>query len=224
MRCSASSTSACRRAGLSILGSLVVLSAIGAPVRAATYHMVDSQTNTGDMRIDMLGYSYGSGQWNFNLKASNTGSQTYNDVNLVFQFVWDTATTPRPSLTFASSNSWALGSTDSLSIASYSVGAGPSQSPFAFPHSDADTPLTWGDGAFQSVATVQATDSFPALALGNFTPGATENFTLVCPANNFNPNLVGFYVAVPEPSSIALAMFAGAGLLGYAWRRRQSKN
>jgi hypothetical protein len=223
MRRRLSSISACRHVGLVVLGSLIVLAAMSLPARAATYHMVDAQTNTGGMVLQLLSNSYSGGQWTFGLQASNTGTQTYNDVNLVFQFAWDTATTPRPSLTFASSNSWTLSGSDSFSIGSYAVGAGPSQSPIAFPHSNADTPLTWGGDAFQGLATVQATDSFPAVALGSFPPSATQSFTLVCPANNFNPNLVGFFVAVPEPSSIALVLCAGAGLLGYGWRRRSAR-
>jgi hypothetical protein len=207
--------------GVGVLGSLIALAAMSLPARAATYHMVDAQTNTGGMVLSGTGNNSG-GQSTITLIASNTGTQTYNDVNLVFQFVWDAATAPETALGFTSSNSWA-GSGDTFSVGSYSIGAGPSLSPIAFPHSNADTPLTWGGNLSQALATVQITDSFPAIPLGNFAPSATESFTLICPSNIAKADVVGFFVTVPEPSSIVLALFAGAGLLGYGWRRRSAR-
>jgi hypothetical protein len=47
-----------------------------------------------------------------------------------------------------------------------------------------------------------------------------ETFSLTCPSTNFTPDIVGLYIAVPEPSTIALLVFSGFGLFGYVWRRR----
>ena len=47
-----------------------------------------------------LSYSYAAGQWTFTLQAQNTGSQTYNNVEFVPEFLWDTATSPYPALSW----------------------------------------------------------------------------------------------------------------------------
>ena len=156
------------------------------------------------------------------MTASNTGSQTYNDVNLVGQFVWNNNNPANEvPLNYTAYNTWANGTPDNFSISSYAICAGPSTAPVLFPWTDADTPLTWTRTG--NPATVSSSDSFPAIPLGDFGPGATENFSLNCPSDYFDPDAVGFFVAVPEPSTFVLLMVGGAGLLGYLWRRRGAK-
>jgi hypothetical protein len=212
-----------RKTRFTLFASLALVSAMSLSARAAAYHMVDADTATGDMTIGVVSSSYSGGKWNFTLKATNTGSNTYNDVNLMLQFVWDKATSPESALTYTNSNSW--GGTvnsvsDSFSFSGYGIGANPPTTPLVpFPWTNANTPLTWSTGS-QSLATISATNTLPTVPLGNFGPGATENFNLACPSNNFTPDVLGFYVAVPEPSTIALLVFGGVGLFGYVWRRR----
>ncbi len=74
----------------------------------------------------------------------------------------------------------------------------------------------------EALATVQSTDYCPAVPLGNFAPGASESFTVTCPANAFDPQVTGFFVVpVPEPSTFALLIAGGVGLLGCVWRRKR---
>ena len=100
-----------RRISFTFFTFLAILGAAPLSARAALFHMVDVQTATGDMVLTLINSatSYSGGQWNFTLQASNTGSDTYNDVNLMLQFVWDQAKPPAPpesALTYTSSNSW----------------------------------------------------------------------------------------------------------------------
>jgi hypothetical protein len=213
------------RSSSRLLASLVLVAALAASASASTFHMVDAQTNTGDMiiAVDQAQSSYSGGQWHFALTATNTGTQTYNDVNLVGQFLWDTATSPQTALTYSNSNSWKSGA-DLFSFASYAIGAGPNMSPVPFLWTDANTPLTWGSVAgspSQQPATISSSDTLPAIPLGNFGPGASETFTLNCAVPNyFVPDVVGLFVAVPEPSTFVLLLAGGAGLLVFIRRRR----
>jgi hypothetical protein len=213
-----------RKTSFTFFATVALLSAMTLSARASTFHMVDSQTASGDMTIALLSHSQTGSQWTITLKATNTGSNTYNNVNLVEQFVWDQVTMPEPALTYASSNSWSgTGSiaSDSFTFTGYGLGANPATTPLVpFPWTNANTPLTWGGTPSQGLATVSSTDTLPAIPLGNFGPLATESFNLAYTANNFNADILGFYVAVPEPSTVALLVFSGIGLFGYVRRRR----
>ena len=44
--------------------------------------------------------------------------------------------------------------------------------------------------------------------------------TNILPATNAQVDFI-FVAAVPEPSTFALLVVGGAGILGYAWRRRR---
>jgi hypothetical protein len=216
-----------RKIGFASFGVFVFLSAMSLPVQASTFHMVDAQNATGDMTLDVLSQGYSGGQWNFTLKATNTGSNTYNNVNLMLQFVWDQLTSPESALTYTNSNSWGgtvvSGTTtnsDSFSFGGYGIGASPATTPLvAFPWTAANTPLTWSSPS-QATASISSGNTLPTVPLGNFGPGATENFSLAMPSNDFAVDVVGLYVAVPEPSSVVLLVLSVLGLSGYAWRRR----
>jgi hypothetical protein len=218
------SASVSRRSALTFLGAVALVGGVSLSAQATTFQMVDSQTDTGNMTIGVVSASYSGGQWDFTLKASNTGASTYYDVNLMLQFVWDQATNPESALSYTNSNSWSgvvLSNTDNFSFASYAIGAGPSSPLVPFAWTSANTPLSWTTPS-QGLATVSSSDTLPTVPLGNFGPGATEDFSLVCPSNSFNPDVIGFYVAVPEPSTSVLLLAGGAGLLGYAVRRRKA--
>ena len=60
---------------------------------------------------------------------------------------------------------------------------------------------SWGGNLTQALASVAPASACPAIPLGNFGPGATENFTLTCPSSNFNPAVVGFFVQ-PQPGTV----------------------
>jgi hypothetical protein len=78
-------------------------------------------------------------------------------------------------------------------------------------------PLTDTNGSF--TASVNSTDSVPLVELGDFAPGVSKSFTI-----NFNEPIGGsptpfhfvsdaFFVAVPEPSTIALGALSGLTIL-----------
>lgn len=226
MRCRRFVVSGLCRAGLSLLAAVALSGWTSLPAHASSFQMVDAQTDTGNMTIGVVSSSYSGGQWNFTLTASNTGATTYNDVNLMLQFVWDKSTSPESALSYTNSNSWSgvvNSTTDNFSFASYAIGAGPSSPLVPFAWTSANTPLSWGGTPSQQLETVSSADTFPTVPLGNFGPGATEDFSLACPSNDFPVDVVGFYVAVPEPSAFALLLAAGAGLSTCAWRRRAMK-
>ncbi len=214
-----------RKIGFTLFATVALLSAMTLSARAALYHMVDVQTATGDMVLDLVNsataYDNVNGRWNFTLQATNTGSDTYNNVNLMLQFIWSQATNPEGALTYTNSNSWAgtvNSVSDSMTFSGYGIGASPATTPLVpFPWTIADTPLTWSTGS-KALASISSTDTVPTVPLGNFGPGATETFKLAAPSNNFLPNVVGFFV-VPEPSSAMLLVAGGIGIAGYVRRR-----
>jgi hypothetical protein len=211
-----------RKTGFSIFAFITVLGAMSLSARAGTFHMVDATNATGDMTLSSTG-TYSGGQWNFTFTATNTGSNTYNNVNLMWQFVWDQATNPFSALTYTNSNSW--GGTvnsvsDSFSFGGYGIGASPATTPLVpFAWTDADTPLTWNTPT-HALASISSTDTIPTVPLGNFGPGQSENFSIAMPINHYYlPDAVGFFVAVPEPSTIMLLALGVVGMSGYFWRR-----
>ena len=121
-------------------------------------------------------------------------------------------------MTYTNSNSWGgtvNSTTDSFSFSGYGIGSNPATTPLlAFPWTIANTPLTWSSPS-KAVASISSGDTLPTVPLGNFGPGAMETFNLACPSSNFVPDIVGLYVAVPEPSTIMLAFFIGLGMLAY---------
>ena len=196
--------SGCRRVGIAVFGSVVFMGALSLSARAGTYSMVDAETGTGDMviSVDTADSSYGSGAWTISLVATNTGTQTYKDVSLVGQFVWDKATSPFTALGYTSSNNWA-GSGDNFSISQYQItsgtNAGLPQPPVPILVSSTNDPLSWGDNVTEGIATVQSTDYCPDIPLGDFGPGASETFTITCPSNPFYPQATGFFVVPSSP-------------------------
>ncbi len=207
------------RIAATLFVSAMLMAALALSARASTFQMVDAQTNSGDMVLNYFGgASYNAGQWTIPLQASNTGSQTYNDVNLVEQFVWDNSngTNELPLAWSTANQNWTNSVPETFAM---SNATGGTLTPFLL--SDANTPLTWSKTG--NPETVLSTDVVPAIALGNFGPGATQNFTLTCPASpGFPPDVVGFFVAVPEPLTVALLAVGGVALLGYRWRRRRA--
>jgi hypothetical protein len=205
------------RIGATVFGSVLLMGALSLSARASEFNMVDAQTASGDMVLDLLSYSNTNSQYTFTLQAANTGSQTYNDVDLVEQFVWDNSSPSNEvPLTWSTPNQNWTNASDTFAISGATGGTLTS-----FLLSDANTPLTWSKTG--NPETVQSTDVMPAIALGSFGPGATQDFTMTCPSN-FPPDVVGFFVAapnaVPEPSTFVLLTVGGLGLLGYRWRRR----
>jgi hypothetical protein len=84
-----------------------------------------------------------------------------------------------------------------------------------FTHSSDKVSFTLTDtsGTWASASDVLARNASGVLAAGHV-------FVTSSPANAANGAINTGYVATPEPTSLALLGFGAAGLVGYAWRRR----
>jgi hypothetical protein len=195
----------------------VVLGLSASAALATTYYNVDEAVG-GPMELDLLGASYdaGAGQWTISLRGTNTSAGTLYDVHWVQQFIWDSSQSPWPAFDWDDTNRvWEYGA---LSWTTYGVMG----QNLLMAMSDTDTPLSWSV-AGRETAYVQATDSLPALSLGDFAPFEVKDFTLYSQVSSQYPAQIGgFFVAVPEPAAIlSLASAAVFGLLAAARRRRR---
>ena len=159
------------------------------------YQMVDASNATGNMNLSLNSSDYGittPNAWTFSITATNTGAQAYNNVEFVTPYLWDNATTPSTAARGIILLSSGPAIPTTLRLAP-DTGSGPT-CPY-LPIRQTNEPLTWGDNVSLGVETAAFTQSFPAIPLGTIGPGDTVAFTLTCPANNFNPNIVGFFTS-----------------------------
>jgi hypothetical protein len=214
----------CSPVSLAIVLSLGVLLPFA---QGSTYHTVDSQVNNGPMVLARHDYSYDSVNhlWEFDLLGTNTSaSETLFDVHLVQQFVWD-FTNEANQIPYA----WDDGAklwrhpNNIATLATYNVQG--QMGLMSMDRAIVDTPLSWtltlAEGG--TTATVLAADLLPSVSLGDFAPGQTKAFIVYMASAQQNPiDTVAFFVAVPEPSTLALLAAGAVVLLGCAWRRRKT--
>ena len=137
MRCNMVLVSGWLRIGATVFGSVLLMGALSLSARASEFNMVDAQTASGDMVLDLLSYSNTNSQYTFTLQAANTGSQTYNDVDLVEQFVLDNSSPSNEvPLTWSTPNQNWTNASDTFAISGATGGTLTS-----FLLSDANTPL-----------------------------------------------------------------------------------
>lgn len=152
-----------------------------------------------------------SGVWTLTAGAQNNDVVPYYDVKFLVQFIYDSAA----GLSFNDA-------TDTWSGGGNSATIGGSSGTFSMMNTDA--PLSWTvTSPTTRTATLGASDTVPYIQIGNIAAGQTVNFSLTLNQTpRFVPfNLVGSFVAVPEPSSIALALLGAVGLAVLARRRRR---
>jgi hypothetical protein len=108
---------------------------------------------------------------------------------------------------------WASDSTFGVTyrlVASYNYDTGAAQL-WLNPSSESDTSLTSVNGF--------ANDAFTGFAFREASNGSTESIDNITIANTFSEALTG--VAVPEPSTLAMAASGGLALLGLGFKRRK---
>jgi len=196
------------------LAAVVCSVVLAASASAGTYYTVDSELG-GPMQLGFLSSSYDNGlnRWTLNMSATNTGASPLADVHFVMQFIWDLTEQP-PAPAFA----W----NDSAKIWEYPAKQwywdmyGVAGQNLLMPLSRAvvDTPLSWTEPGLQT-AYVQATDSVPAFALGDFAGGQMKTFTMYADVpTQFNFNAAGYFVAaVPLPAAAGMGLLAACGIL-----------
>ena len=214
--------------------ALVALLLAARPAQAAfvTAYGVDSGLG-GNMVLSLTApETFAGGQFTLPLRATNTsGSQTYQDVGLAIEFVYPgNSPITGNGFNYLGGDTWqdpaATGDEAFYSAVSapYSL-VSQSLSPALIdvPLSDTEVvgPNTYTAGPLSN------SDSIPLVQLGDIAPGAHDDFTLtVNSAGAGNPFFastgIGYFVAVPEPSSLALIAF-GATVLGWSLIRRPGK-
>jgi autotransporter-associated beta strand protein len=142
-------------------------------------------------------------EWSFQISATNiSATSVLRDVHFVEQFIWD-YTDPAHPVAFTWNNAayrWELPSKN-WTYSAYAVQGQMTLLPMD--RAKIDTLLTYTPSG-GNAATVQASDSLPAWALGDFAPGETKTFTIYNDVTqHFIPDIVGFAVAQPLPGQPA---------------------
>jgi autotransporter-associated beta strand protein len=142
--------------------------------RASAFRSVDADGGNGPLELVLTGYELTNPRA-LHLKATNSSSvETLRNVCFVQSFVWDAANAANK-VAFAWNNAercWTLGAK------TYKTwGVLGQNSLMAMDRDMIDTPLslTIPNG---NAATVEVTDSLPAIGLGDFAPGQAKDFTL----------------------------------------------
>ena len=201
---------------LSLVAVVGMVFLSGSLAEATTYYNVDTAVG-GPMGFSGASSSYNAGLWTINLTATNSSADTLLDVHWIQQFVWDQSVSPWPAFDWDDINKiWDNGP---LTWTTYGV-MGQS---LLISMSDTNTPLSWTVPG-RDTAYVGATDSLPAFSLGDFAPFESKTFTLYGQVpSQYTAQVGGFFVAVPEPGTVAsLAMAAAIGLF-LANRRRRDR-
>ncbi len=205
---------------LTILAILAVARSADAvpPFRTATG--VDSALG-GSMNFTQFTVDYNMGM--IMLTAKNfSATTTYQQVGLPLEFIYPGDSSGNPTgngFNYLGGGDWrnAAGTQqlDFLSVNAPFTSISQTLNP-----AQISVPLTDSIGPFS--ASVNSTDSVPLVELGDFAPGVSKSFTI-----NFSEPIGGtfffvsnaFFVAVPEPSTIALCGLAGITIV-FAVRRR----
>jgi hypothetical protein len=214
-----------RLAAVTLAGLVLTVGLFAGTAQASTYYTVDDALS-GPMHLGLQGapaIGYDANLWTFNLRATNTGAETLNDVYFVQQFMWDYPGFQN-AFTWDNTNKLWRYPSDDWTLKTWD--AVPEQNGLmSMSRTNVDTPLSWTK--FGTLATVTENDLLPAISLGNFAGGQFKDFNLYTAAPTSRPfDTVGFFVAltVPEPSTLGLLGAGGLGLLAWAWRRRRRGN
>jgi hypothetical protein len=180
---------------------------------AAPFHYnVDDQTLPGGavelVTVSAPSFDGGLNQYTFHFGAHNQFAYTQPDVLFLLQFVFD----PTDPYTFNDGTDVWSGNGNSLSY--------PGLTDFAM--SDTNAPLSWTKTSPTRTGTLLATDGVPYVQIGDVLGGATVPFDLVVQVNAgfSNFDVVGSFVALPEPSTLALLGVGAIGLLAMRRRRK----
>lgn len=189
--------------------------------QAGPWYTVDSELG-GPMQLGFVSASYDTGlnRWTFNMTATNTGAAPLADVYFVMQFIWD-LTEPPPAPAFTWNDATKLWEYHPKARYFDMYGVAGQNTLMSLSRAVVDTPLSWTEPGLQT-ATVQATDSVPAFALGDFAGGQTKPFTMYADVPTmFNFNAAGYFVAeVPLPGASAMLLVAAGAMIA---RRRRSE-
>jgi hypothetical protein len=202
---------------LAILAILAVARCAEATPLFRTAYGVDSALG-GQMNFTQFAVDYNMGM--VMLTAKNfSATTTYQQVGLPLEFFYPAGSGSTPianGYNYLGAGAWRdTAGTQQLDFLSVNA---PFTSIFQ-PLNPAliSVPLNDSNGPF--TASVNSTDSVPLVELGDFAPGVSKTFTI-----NFSEPIGGsptpfhfvsdaFFVAVPEPGSIALCALAGISIL-----------
>ena len=192
-----------------ILFAATLLGMLTTQAHAATFHYnVDDQTLPGGpvelVQLDDFDFVDGDGltdQYTFHFGAKNNGGTVQQDVLFLLQFAFD----PSLAYTFNDGVDTWTGNDNTLSYVGLST----------YSMSDTDAPLLWTKLSPTRTGTLLASDTIPYVQIGDIPGGGTVPFDLVVQVNEdfANFSVVGSFVAVPEPSSLALMSLGALGLL-----------
>ncbi len=215
--------------------ALVALLLAARPAQAAfmTVNGVDSGFG-GAMNITTFSPSYDSMTQDYSIVITaedTSATESYQGVGLAFEFVYPASSamgnpTNGNGFTYEGTDDWKdttisdaefndevqyLSSTPSL-LGSLNM-------------ANTDLPPTGSSGGF--MASVSPTATIPMVELGDFTPLQSKTFTVTAKSvsgNFFIYNSDQFFVAVPEPSSLALIAFGAVGICLSLVRRHGKKS
>ena len=175
-----------------------------------THYNVDSQTLPGGPAVLTATGSptFNAGVITYPLLVTNTGASTLTDVRFLLQFV----NADNSILTFTDATDTWSNVANTYSFVSSGI---LTQGGGAFPMSDTNAPLT-----FAGYGTVAATDTVPQVLIGNLGPGGTFAFSVQANSTTNITDVVGTFVATPEPSTFALL---GLGVMALVAVRRFRK-
>ena len=198
---------------LILLAALALMLLPSTAQAVITHYNVDSQTLPGGPAVlSATGnptYNSNTDIVTYPLKVTNTGATTLTDVRFLLQFV----NAANNILAFTdATDTWS----DSSNTYSFITSGILTQGGGAFPMTDTNAPLT-----FAGYGTLAATDTVPQVLIGNLAPGGNFAFSVQANSTTGITDVVGTFVATPEPSSIALLGLGAVVLVAAVRRRRQ---
>jgi hypothetical protein len=197
---------------LILLAAIALMLLPSTALAVITHYNVDSQTLPGGPAVltSTGAPTFGGGVITYPLLVTNTGATTLTDVRFLLQFV----NADNSILTFTdATDTWADGTNTYSFINSgilTQIGGG-------FPMTDTNAPLT-----FPGYGTVAATDTVPQVLVGNLGPGGTFAFSIQANSTTAITDVVGTFVATPEPSTLALLGLGAVALVAARRFRKQA--